>query len=66
MITQSSFACMMEILYKMYLSGAIIGEIPFKLEYNLKEGTSKMKIIKTSINSIITTVKIKKQGAKSK
>lgn len=65
-ITQSSFACMMEILYKMYLSGAIIGEIPFKLEYNLKEGTSKMKIIKTSINSIITTVKIKKQGAKSK
>ena len=66
MITQTSFACMMEILYKMHLSGAIIGEIPFKLEYNLKEGTSKMKVLKTSINSLITTIRIKKQGAKDR
>lgn len=65
-ITQTSFACMMEILYKMYLSGAVIGEIPFKLEYNLKEGTSKMKVIKTLVNSLITTVRIKKQGVKGK
>ena len=58
-ITQSSFACMMEILYKMYLSGAKISEIPFSLEYNLKMGKSKMKILKTSFNSLITTIKIK-------
>lgn len=61
-ITQTNFACMMEILYKMFLSGASISEIPFLLEYNLKVGTSKMKVVKTSINSLITTFKIKKLG----
>lgn len=60
-ITQSSFACMMEILYKMYLSGATIKEIPFMLEYNLKEGTSKMKILNTSIRSLITTINIRRR-----
>lgn len=62
MITQTSFACMMEILYKMHLAGALIEEIPFMLEYNLKAGTSKMKILKTSVNSLITTIKIKRLG----
>jgi len=64
MITQTSFACMMEILYKMHLTGASIDEIPFMLEYNLKVGTSKMKILKTSVNSLITTLKIKRLGEK--
>lgn len=63
-ITQSSFACMMELLYKTSLSGAKIEEVPFVLEYDLKNGKSKMQVIKTSINSIKTTIKIKREKNK--
>ena len=63
-ITQSSFACMMEFLYKLYLSGAKINEIPFSLEYEKKIGNSKMKVIKTSIDSLKTTIKISIQNKK--
>lgn len=37
LITQSSFACMMELLYKLYQNGAKITEIPFSLEYDKKK-----------------------------
>ena len=37
LITQSSFACMMELLYNLYQNGAKITEIPFSLEYDKKK-----------------------------
>ena len=63
-ITQSSFACMMELLYKLYLSGASVSEIPFTLEYGKKVGQSKMKILKTTKDSLLTTIKIRKDNKK--
>lgn len=62
LITQSSFACMMELLYKLYTCGAKICEIPFSLEYNKKEGQSKMRVLRTSFNSLKTTFKIKNKN----
>lgn len=38
-ITQSSFACMMELLYNLHKNGAQISEIPFGLEYEKKQRT---------------------------
>lgn len=58
-ITQNSFACMMEILYKLYKSGAKFSEIPFVLRYDFKQGKSKLSVIKTIKSSIITAFKLR-------
>ena len=58
-ITQTSFACMMEILYKLYKSGAAFSEVPFILRYDFKQGKSKLSIMKTVRNSIITAFKLR-------
>lgn len=52
MIEESGFTCMAEVLYKMNLCGIRFAEVPFILHYDYKEGTSKMKVVKTAINSI--------------
>lgn len=59
-IEESGFTCMAELLYKLYCCGAKFEEIPFKLRYDFKLGTSKMEIIKTSINSIKIALKLKR------
>lgn len=59
-INESGFSCMVEILYKIYLSGAKISEVPFKLRYDLKKGTSKMKVLKNITKSLTLAVKLKK------
>ena len=64
-ITKTSFACMMELLYKLHLSGSKVMEIPFSLEYEKKTGQSKMKIFKTTKDSLITTIKIKNENKES-
>jgi len=51
-IEERGFTCMAEILYKLYAVGAVCAEIPFELRYDNKKGESKMKILKTSIDSI--------------
>ena len=61
-ITKASFACMMELLYKLYLCDGKVSEIPFLLEYDKKVGTSKMKILKTTKDSLITTLKIRREN----
>lgn len=66
LITQKSFACMMELLYKLSVSGAKIGEVPFILRYDFKKGESKIKILKTSKDSISTAIKIKHAANKHK
>lgn len=47
LITSEGFECMMEVLVKANKIGVKIGEYPLVLEYNLKEGNSKMKVLKT-------------------
>ncbi|MCD1147819.1 glycosyltransferase [Peptoniphilus sp. KCTC 25270] len=62
LIEQSSFACMMELLYKLHRCGAKISEVPFVLYYDQKGGESKMSVINTSKNSIFTALKIRREA----
>lgn len=50
--SESGFACMMEILIKLNREGFKIGEVPFILKYQLKDGQSKMKVWHTIITSL--------------
>lgn len=52
MIEESGFTCMAEVLYKMNLCGVRFAEVPFTLHYDYKEGASKMKVLKTAVNSV--------------
>lgn len=45
---QDGFQCMVDILLKLRKMNLIFGEVPFVLRYDLKEGTSKMKMLRTS------------------
>lgn len=58
-IVEKSFACMMEFLYKLYLSGATFDEVDFELRYDYKQGTSKMRVIKTMQKSLTTALKLR-------
>ena len=60
MIEESGFTCMAELLYKLYSCGCSFEEVPFELRYDLKKGSSKMQVIKTSINSIKLTLRLKR------
>jgi dolichol-phosphate mannosyltransferase len=46
-ITENSFVCMAEILIKMGYLNAKVAEVPLILRYDLKEGVSKMKKLRT-------------------
>lgn len=59
LVQNTSFACMMELLYKLYKSGAKIAEVPFVLRYDNKEGESKMNVGKTSKDSILSAIKLR-------
>lgn len=50
-IEEAGFTCMAELLYKLHIVGAVFDEIPFVLRYDFKQGNSKMKVLKTAINS---------------
>lgn len=52
LIEESGFTCMAELLYKLYRSGAVFMESPFSLHYEEKKGNSKMKVLKTAVNSV--------------
>ena len=58
-IKEKSFACMMELLYKVYLVGGKFDEVGFELRYDQKQGASKMKVAKTAIRSITTALKLR-------
>ncbi len=51
-IKQSGFACMAEILLKLKRFNPIIEEVPLILRYDYKEGASKMKVWKTTKESL--------------
>ena len=59
-IVEKSFACMMELLYKLYMVGAQFGEVGFELRYDNKQGESKMHVITTMKKSLITALKLKR------
>ncbi len=58
-VENSSFACMMEVLYKLHKVGVEFEEVPFELRYDLKKGDSKMNVFKTIKNSVVTTLKLR-------
>jgi dolichol-phosphate mannosyltransferase len=59
-IEEAGFTCMAELLYKLYLVGAVFEEVPFVLRYDFKKGQSKMKVIKTARNSIRLAFRLRK------
>lgn len=63
-VEHRSFACMMEVLYKLSLAGAKFAEVPFELRYDNKEGESKMHIAKTVRESLITALKLRMKKRK--
>jgi len=46
-VTQRNFSCMVELLVNCHHCGAICTEVPFLLRYDLKQGESKMQVLKT-------------------
>ncbi len=54
-----SFACMMELLYKLHRVGCRFAEVPFTLRYDNKQGSSKMQIFKTVRDSFFTAISIR-------
>lgn len=50
---------MMELLYKLHICGTEFAEVPFHLYYDDKEGASKMKVLKTSVDSLKTAFELR-------
>ncbi len=63
---ERGFVCMMEILYKLHICGARFTEIPFDLKYDDKQGTSKMRVLKTVRESLLKTLEFKFSCKKTK
>ena len=59
-IQETGFACMVELLYKLHLTGAAIKEIPFSLRYDEKLGSSKMQVARTTGRSLSLIQKLRK------
>lgn len=59
LVERRSFACMMELLYKLSLCNATFDEIPFELRYDHKTGESKMRILKTVRDSFLTAISLR-------
>ena len=58
-IHEKSFACMMELLYKLYLTGTRFAEVGFELRYDKKLGESKMNVGLTARKSINAALKLR-------
>ncbi|MDD4095250.1 MAG: glycosyltransferase family 2 protein [Oscillospiraceae bacterium] len=66
LVEKRSFACMMEVLYKLWMIGARFGEVPFELHYDIKKGESKMRVIRTMKESMSTAVHLRRKLGKIK
>lgn len=66
LVEKRSFACMMEVLYKLYMVGANFAEVPFELRYDIKLGESKMRVLKTVKESMSTAVSLRRKLGKRK
>ena len=56
-INQNGFECMVDILIKLRKMEAIFREVPLVLRYDLKEGVSKMRVVKTISRSLMLIAK---------
>lgn len=65
-VERKTFACMMEVLYKLNQIGAKFSEVPFELRYDYKQGDSKMRIVKTVKDSLVTAFELKVKVHKKK
>jgi dolichol-phosphate mannosyltransferase len=52
LVDQDGFQCMVDILLKLRKLPLIFGEVPLILRYDLKRGQSKMRMMKTSLNTL--------------
>ena len=52
LVDQDGFQCMVDILLKLRKLPLIFGEVPLILRYDLKLGQSKMRLMKTSVNTL--------------
>ncbi len=59
LLEEKGFGCMVELLYKIYLRGGTFDEIPFHLRYDDKLGISKMKVMKTTLQSIAMVFRLR-------
>ena len=62
LVEKKSFACMMELLYKLYRCGCTFAEVPFTLYYDSKEGESKMNLGTTIRDSFLTALRLRVRG----
>lgn len=62
LVERRSFACMMEVLYKLSLLGARFSEVPFELRYDHKQGESKMRVLKTVRDSVGTAFALRREA----
>ena len=62
LVEKKSFACMMELLYKLYRCGCTFAEVPFTLYYDSKVGESKMNLGKTIRDSFLTALRLRVRG----
>lgn len=58
-VDQQGFQSMVDILLKLRQMNLIFGEVPFILRYDLKEGGSKMKVLRTAMDTLKLLVKRK-------
>lgn len=68
LIQESGFICQVELLYKAHLCGARITEVPTHVYGNLRQGKSKMKLVKTALSHLkfLLSVRSIKSNARSK
>lgn len=64
LVTSRGFECMAEVLARFSKLGVRAGEYPLVLEYNLKQGESKMKVLRTIKGYLSLPIKVRKPQAK--
>ncbi|HET8550072.1 MAG TPA: glycosyltransferase [Bryobacteraceae bacterium] len=52
LVDQSGFQCTVDILLKLRTMPIIFGEVPFILRYDLKQGQSKMRLMRTALETL--------------
>jgi len=59
-IEAEGFEVQLELLYKLFLNGAKIVEVPFILDYSMKKGESKLKVRRTILGYLQTVSKLRR------
>jgi dolichol-phosphate mannosyltransferase len=57
LVSEPSFACMPDLLWKLHVLRPVIREVPLELHYDRKPGASKMQVARTIRRTVILLVK---------